>query len=121
MGLNFYLIEGEHLVECRFCYQMKTEENVVFDTNITHNLNTMASEAGIYKALWRPEEINAKQAKDIIPILQSGLRKLKEDPEHFKQFDASNGWGTYDQFIPWVEKTLKACEKYPDAEIRVST
>jgi len=29
----------------------------------------MAEKSGIYYALWRPEEIGCKYAKDIIPIL----------------------------------------------------
>lgn len=30
------------------------DDKVVFETNITHNLNTMADKAGIYYACWRP-------------------------------------------------------------------
>lgn len=30
------------------------EDDKVFTANITHNLNTMAGEAGLYEALWRP-------------------------------------------------------------------
>lgn len=96
----------------------KTKE--VFWANITHNLNTMAEKAGIYQACWRPEEINCKFAKDIIPLLKKGLEELKSKPDYFKQFDAENGWGTYKQFVPWVEKYLKACEENPDAIINVS-
>ena len=33
------------------------ESGVVFDRNITHNLNTMAGEAGVYDACWRPYRI----------------------------------------------------------------
>lgn len=36
----------------------------VFWANITHNLGRMADEAGIYKHLWRPEEIGM----GIIPL-----------------------------------------------------
>ena len=88
--------------------------------NITHNLNTMASRAGIYKALWRPEEIGVKYAKDIIEIVEKGLNDLKERPEYFKQFDASNGWGTYEQFIPFIEEYLQALKEYPEAKIYIS-
>ena len=34
-------------------YLMVDNERV-YDANITHNLNSMASEAGCYEALWRP-------------------------------------------------------------------
>lgn len=92
----------------------------VYWANITHNLNMMADEAGIYKALWHPEEINATKAKDIIELLTKGLDLLKFDPPRFKKFDSSNGWGLYEHFVPWVEKYLAACKEYPDAMIRVS-
>lgn len=96
------------------------ETNEVFESNITHNLNEMADNAGIYYACWRHEEIGATKAKDIIPLLEKGYEDLKSRPEYFKQFDSSNGWGTYEQFLPWVEKYLTACKEYPEAIIEVS-
>ena len=88
--------------------------------NITHNLGKMADEAGIYKHLWRPEEINIKIAKELIEPLTNGLKELKDKPEHFKQFNSSNGWGMYEHFVPFVEKYLNACIEYPDAIVYVS-
>lgn len=91
----------------------------LYSANITHNLTTMADKAGIYKAMWRPEEIQATQAKDIIPIIEEGLKKLVERPDYFKQFSSSNGWGTYEQFVPFVRKYLNALKEYPMAKISV--
>ena len=96
------------------------ETECVFDANITHNLNKMADEAGIYEACWRPEEIGVTKASDIIPILEKGFEDMRARPEHFKKFDSENGWGTYKDFLPWVESYLNACRKYPDAIIEVS-
>ena len=96
------------------------ETECVFDANITHNLNKMADEAGIYEACWRPEEIGATKASDIIPILEKGFEDMKARPEHYKKFDSPNGWGKYEDFLPWVESYLKACEENPDATIEVS-
>lgn len=93
---------------------------MLYQRNITHNLGDMAREAGIYKAVWRPEEIGAKYAKDISEIVEEGLTSLKAQPDYFKQFDSPNGWGTYENFIPFVEEYLYALKKYPDAEISVS-
>jgi len=94
--------------------------NWVYKVNITHNLGSMARAAGIYEACWRPEEIGAVKASDIIPILERGLKDMKERPEYYKQFNPENGWGTYDEFVPWVESYLNACREYPDAIIEVS-
>lgn len=91
----------------------------VFSANITHNLGRMADAAGIYQALWRPEEEGYKQAKDIIPIVEKGLEQMKREPDLFRRLDAANGWGTYEQFVLWVEKYLAACKQYPSANIAV--
>lgn len=88
--------------------------------NITHNLSRMADEAGIGDHLWRPEEIGITKAEQLIEPLTEGLKRMRADPSHFRTFDASNGWGTYDDFIPWIQEYLNACIKYPDAEISVS-
>lgn len=92
----------------------------VFSQNITHNLGSMAYAAGIYEALWRPEEIGAVQARHVISRLSDGLADLKARPDYFRQFDSPNGWGVYDHFVPFVESVLAACVESPGAEIRVS-
>lgn len=96
------------------------EDGEVYSSNITHNLNKMADAAGIYYACWRPEEIGVTKASQLIPLLREGLAKLVADPEHYKQFNSSNGWGMYEHFVPWVREYLAACEEYPDANVSVS-
>ena len=95
----------------------KTE---VFSANITHNLNRMAEAAGIYRHVWRPDELGAKYAGDLLAPLREGITLMESDPERFRKYDAPNGWGTYDQFVPWLKRYLAACEESPDAEIAVS-
>lgn len=92
----------------------------LFSANITHNLNTMASQAGIYEALWRPEEIGITKASQLIPILEKGLEKLQANPAQFRVLNPCNGWGSYDGFVPWVREYLEACKRYPDATVEVS-
>lgn len=96
----------------------KTEE--AYWANITHNLNKMADEAGIYQHLWRPEELGIKKAVELIEPLTKALADLKSKPDHYKQFNPKNGWGDYDGFVDWVERYLTACKEYPDGEISVS-
>jgi len=96
------------------------DEEQVYWANITHNLGEMASEAGIYESLWRPEEIGKTKASEIIELLEKGLSDLKARPEHFETFNSPNGWGMYKHFVPFVEDYLKACKEYPDAIIEVS-
>lgn len=94
-------------------------EDEVYTANITHNLNRMADEAGIYKHLWRPDEISISKAGQLIDPLCEGLALLESDPEHFRKLNPSNGWGDYDGLIRFTRDYLKACEQYPSAEVSV--
>lgn len=96
------------------------ETKCVFEGNITHNLIEMAVAAGIYEACWKPQEIGATKAGDIISILEKGLEDMKTRPDYFKKFNSENGWGTYEDFISWVETYLDACRQYPNTVIEVS-
>lgn len=118
MSLDVYLTRKYH-VSYDGGNALEPKEEEVFSANITHNLNKMAMEAGIYEACWRPDEIGATKAKDIVDVLDKGFKDLLSRPEHFKQFDSPNGWGTYDDFLPWVANYLEACKEYPEAEIGV--
>jgi hypothetical protein len=92
----------------------------VYSANITHNLNKMAEEAGIYQHLWRPDEINVDIASELIDPLTQGLIRLAADPDKFKQFNPSNGWGDYQGLVSFVAQYLDACQKFPFAVIEVS-
>lgn len=92
----------------------------IYDANITHNLNKMAEAAGIYKHLWRPEEIGITKAAQLIEPLTAGLADLKARPEFFATFDAENGWGKYPGLVRFVEAYLPACIADPDAGVEVS-
>lgn len=107
MSLDFYLVQVQ---SCQ-----------VFERNITHNLGKMANAAGIYKHLWHPDEIGITKAKELIEPLTRGLALLRSDPPRFEAFNASNGWGMYEHFVPFVEACLEACKEYPDATVRTST
>jgi hypothetical protein len=95
------------------------QDNYVYSANITHNLNKMAHEVGIYKHLWRPDEIGINKASQLIAPLQNGLEFLRAEPERFREYNPSNGWGTYEGLIEFVQEYLAACEQYPDAEVSV--
>ena len=96
------------------------ETTQVYWGNITHNLNDMAREAGIYEHLWRPDEIGITHAVQLIEPLRTGLLLLRRDPERFRAFNPPNGWGDYDGLVHFVANYLDACEKHPNAEVDVS-
>jgi len=91
----------------------------VFETNITHNVGVMAREAGIYKSIWRPDEMGVKCAGEIVETIEGGLERMKANPEKFKLLQHSS-WGTYDQFVEWVEEYLNKCKAIPKARIDVN-
>jgi hypothetical protein len=95
-------------------------DDELYSANITHNLNKMADAAGIYKALWRPEEIGVTKAIQLIIPLSQGLVVLLGDRPRFEEFNPPNGWGSYDALITFVKGYLSACVEYPDSEVSVS-
>ena len=119
MSLDVYLKRKRYLSYDEDKTYTEDDEQVYW-ANITHNLGKMAGEAGIYEALWRPEEIGKTKASEIVELLEKGLADLKARPEHFEKLNSPNGWGMYEHFVPFVEKYLEACKEYPDAIIEVS-
>ena len=112
MSLDVYLTEQE----CPTCGR----GDEVFSANITHNLNAMAGEAGIYELVWRPEEVPVATAGELIGPLQTAIAEMERNPDRFRKHNAPNGWGLYEHFVPWLRKYLAACEQYPDATVRAS-
>lgn len=92
----------------------------VYESNITHNLNSMAREAGIYMHLWRPDEIGITTAEQLIEPLTAGLALLESDPDRFKRLNPENGWGSYGALVVFVRDYLEACKENPDAKVEVS-
>ena len=87
---------------------------VVAEGNITHELGIMADEAGIYDAIWRPDEIGIKTASQLIPWLEQGIKTLENNPSYYKEFNPDNGWGDYDVLLRFVKELLSICREFPD-------
>lgn len=138
MGVSVELLEIKK-INCDCGRVHEISRDTIFDASTTHNLNKMADEAGIYEAIWRPyqlrEEYNdswdhkeedefaeeiVTKAYELIPFLEKGYEDMKARPEHYKKFNAENGWGLYNNFLPWVRRYLDACKGNPDAIVEVS-
>lgn len=119
MSLDVYL-KAKYHVSHDNKETFEEKEDYVYDRNITHNLNKMAIESGLYYALWRPEEINLSTAEQLIPYLEKGIKKLKSKPDYYKQFNSENGWGVYENLVEFTESYLEACKEYPKALIEIS-
>lgn len=112
MSLDVYLTANK----CEYCGR----SDEPFRASITHNLTDMADAAGIYGAVWRPDENGITKAKQLIEPLKKAIAEMKADPERFKKLNPANGWGTYSIFLPWLERYLEACLAEPEANIMVS-
>ena len=86
----------------------------LFDANITHNLVPMWVKTGVYDALYNSAD---KQASEILEVLKLGYADMKARPEEYSKLNASNGWGKYEEALPWLKEFLDACEKYPRSVI----
>ena len=103
------------------------ETNEFWHGNITHNLTEMAedclssnnSDYTLYDLLWRDtqEPFTGDYVNAYIAHLAYCLYVLKNDPEHFKKFNPSNGWGTYEQLCDFVEQFIKALVNMPPGSI----
>jgi hypothetical protein len=91
-----------------------------FSANITNNLTTMAEAADVYYSVWRPEEIGITHARHLIRPLESGIAWLALNREGAKELESDNGWGKYDDFLPWLQDYLQACREHPNARVEVS-
>ena len=103
MGLDVYL-------------KKNPSEDYFFTIKVTHNLNKMAEEAGVYKHLWAPEEIGTK-AGQLIEPLATALTLMVAEPDRFMKFNPKNGWGNYDWLLQFIKEYLIECICYPDAII----
>ena len=124
MSLDVYLT-GKETTEPCLCPQCgnshtKLVREEFYSANITHNLNKMADAAGIYNYLWNPDKLHIIKAKELIEPLTKGLAELKASPAKYELYNAPNGWGLYEHFVPFVENYLNACIENPDANVNVS-
>lgn len=99
--------------------RQNNETTFAYSGNITNNLTVMAEAAGIYKHLWRPEEIGVTKAGQLIKPLDAALIELSINPAHYKQFNPPNGYGDYNAFVEFVVEYLEACKEHPEASIIV--
>lgn len=121
LDLVFTGKEETHSCECPKCGNVHENIETEYESfNITHNLAPMADSCGLYGPLWQPSTEGIETSGDLIKPIEKGLDTLRSDPEKFRPLSASNGWGTYDQFINWLEKVLEFCRENEEMKVRAS-
>lgn len=112
-------MSNDFSLDCPHCHKSYRE------WNFTHNLAIMAEAAGIYQVLWHPNKecsysweddwIEYQTAKEMLPILQAGYDRMLLEPDHYKSFEPSNKWGTYEGFLGVISEIIAACKEFPDS------
>lgn len=70
-----------------------------FEGNVTYNVGNMLRRAGIHPAI-----LSGMTAKQAQPVIENAYMLMWQNPDYFRQFDASNGWGTYETTFDFVTK-----------------
>ena len=87
------------------------------DANITWNVRKIIE---LSTGLPWLNEANNGFCKDVIPHIEQGLAELKNNPQKYKPYEASNGWGTVEGTIHFFETVLKDWrdfKKWEDADL----
>lgn len=89
----------------------------VYDGEITFNVRTMLVEAGLPDSLRSLDSLTAAEAQDQV---YEAWKELRTRPSHYRPLQASNGWGTYDQLVPWIKELYIALRTHPRGVVHVS-
>ena len=84
--------------------------------NATHNLVSMWQEAGVYSALY---ESDGARAGNLLDALRIGLADMTNRPEAYRALSPSNGWGSYEGAVDFLESLIRKCTEFPEARVRV--
>ena len=109
-----------------------------YPANVTHNCNKCAAEVKLktpekikdniyqyteltlFDVLWRGNEHNIIQAKEMIPYVKEGLNELINNVKFYQQFDSPNGYGNVFSLIRFCVILLACCKDYPEAYLEFS-
>lgn len=84
--------------------------------NLTYNLGDMLRQAGMVDA-WNG--LAGKKGSKVAKALKPVIAELERDPDHYRTFEAKNGWGTYEEALLVCKGVALAAELNPDARLVV--
>ena len=113
-------IEGKELKttihDCPNCGGHEDEVEVErCSVNITYNVGNMLRRAGLH-----PKVLDGMSMDEALPIFENAFNLMTDNPDYFRRFNASNGWGTYETTAEAVSKLLNtiAHGSHPDDVLR---
>lgn len=91
----------------------------VWDGNLTYNLGPMLDLAGPH---WGriSRESEGWKAVLLLDDVRTLISELRTEPEKYRALNPSNGWGTYEKALKFLDGLLRAIESAPNAEIQLS-
>ena len=96
---------------------VKSVPSSVLELSIPRHLDEMAREAGVYWEIWHADRHD--NAAAILPMLEKGLKNLKQSPDRFKKLNHPDGYVNYSLLVEFIEKMIKGCKDHPDARVNV--
>ena len=66
-----------------------------------------------------PDSWREKKCSDLLPFIDKGIKQLRSHREEYRKFEPSNGWGTVETTIIFLDAIRCVCEEYPTAVARV--
>lgn len=84
--------------------------------NMTYNIRPMFRAA--VGASFR--DFHGMTCAQALPFVMFAWQQMKRRPDEFRKVEASNGWGTYDQFMPFLTKFYVMLRLHPTGIIRIS-
>lgn len=86
-----------------------TPEPISF--NITYNLGCMWREIYPYHEKMIP--IEGMTAQESLEMLQRAYDELKLNPEKFEAMNPANGWGSYEDFLYFIDDLIDTAKEFP--------
>ncbi len=67
----------------------------------------------------RPPSWDGKKCSELLPFIDKGIKQLRSNRQEYRKFEPSNGWGTVETTIVFLDAIRTVCEEYPSAVVRV--
>lgn len=103
------------------CEHCRLADDRVFEWGYTYNISGMIRDAariaGVYSEGHMLEGIEGR-AGNYVEKLDKIITALKSTPDKYRAMNPSNGWGSYEELIPHLEKLLGALREWPDATVK---
>lgn len=102
-------------LSCEHCGNSFSDESCRYEWNYTFNVHAMLVDAGFVV-----RDMDKMRAGEVVPKLESAIKRLESDPEKYRSMNPKNGWGDYDRMLDnWLRPMLVAFKEKPGLIVNV--